>query len=102
LTGLCRLEQSDQLGDVIRERICGSVTSPQCPRSGLVRAGRAAEAEINAAGKERVKCAELFRNEERCWFGSMMPPAPTRMVDVFAAMCPMTTAVAALATLGIP
>ena len=32
------------------------------------------------------------------WFGSITPPAPTRMVDVAAATCPMTTEVAALAT----
>jgi hypothetical protein len=31
------------------------------------------------------------------WFGSMMPPAPTRMVCVPAAIWPMTTDVAALA-----
>ena len=31
------------------------------------------------------------------WFGSMMPPAPTRSVAVAAATCPIKTAVAALA-----
>ena len=31
------------------------------------------------------------------WLGSMIPPAPTRMVRVAAATAPMTTAVAALA-----
>ena len=31
------------------------------------------------------------------WLGSMMPPAPTRIVFVAAASWPMTTAVAALA-----
>ena len=31
------------------------------------------------------------------WFGSMMPPEPTRMVRVPPAMWPITTAVAALA-----
>jgi hypothetical protein len=36
------------------------------------------------------------------WFGSMMPPAPTRIVDVPPATCAMSTAVAALATLGMP
>ena len=35
------------------------------------------------------------------WFGSMIPPAPTRIVDVAAATCPMTTAVAALAMPGM-
>ena len=31
------------------------------------------------------------------WLGSMIPPAPTRMCVVAAAICPSTTAVAALA-----
>ena len=35
------------------------------------------------------------------WLGSMMPPAPTRIVAVAAATCPITTAVAALAIPGI-
>jgi hypothetical protein len=35
------------------------------------------------------------------WFGSMTPPAPTRMVDVPPATKPMTTDVAALATPGM-
>ena len=35
------------------------------------------------------------------WFGSMMPPAPTRMVEVPAATWPITTAVAALAMPGM-
>ena len=36
------------------------------------------------------------------WFGSMIPPAPTRIVDVPPATCPMTTEVAALAMPGMP
>ena len=36
------------------------------------------------------------------WLGSMIPPAPTRMVLVAAATCPMTTAVAALAIPAMP
>ena len=35
------------------------------------------------------------------WFGSMTPPAPTRMVSVPPAMCPITTEVAALAIPGM-
>ena len=35
------------------------------------------------------------------WFGSMMPPAPTRMVEVPPAMCAITTEVAALAMPGM-
>jgi len=36
------------------------------------------------------------------WLGSMMPPEPTRMDFVAAAICPMTTLVAALAMPRIP
>ena len=35
------------------------------------------------------------------WFGSITPPAPTRIFDVAAATCPITTAVAALAIPGM-
>ena len=35
------------------------------------------------------------------WFGSMMPPAPTRIVVVAAATCEMTREVAALAMPGM-
>ena len=35
------------------------------------------------------------------WLGNMMPPAPMRMVLVWAAICPINTAVAALAMPGI-
>jgi hypothetical protein len=36
------------------------------------------------------------------WFGSMMPPAPTRIVDVPAATWQIAIAVAALAIPGMP
>ena len=36
------------------------------------------------------------------WLGSMIPPAPTRMVEVAAPTCAITTAVAALAIPGMP
>ena len=39
-------------------------------------------------------CSAMTRGE---WFGSMMPPAPIRIVFVAAASWPMTTEVAALA-----
>ena len=44
-------------------------------------------------------CSAITSGE---WFGSMIPPAPTRMVDVAAATGPITTAVAALAMPGLP
>jgi hypothetical protein len=64
LTGRWRIEQCDQLGNVIRESICSSVTAPERARRDLVRARRAAEPEIDAAGEERFECAELLGNEE--------------------------------------
>ena len=39
-------------------------------------------------------CSAITMGE---WLGSMIPPAPTRIVDVPAARWPMTTDVAALA-----
>jgi hypothetical protein len=52
-------------------------------------------------GKERGQvpnCSAITSGE---WFGSMTPPAPTRMVFVPAATWPMTTEVAALAMPGM-
>jgi hypothetical protein len=43
-------------------------------------------------------CSAIASGE---WFGSMMPPAPTRMVDVPPATCAMTIEVAALAMPGM-
>jgi hypothetical protein len=44
-------------------------------------------------------CSAMTRGE---WLGSMMPPAPARMVEVPPAMCAITTEVAALAMPGMP
>ena len=52
-------------------------------------------------GKSDAKvpnCSAITSGE---WFGSMMPPAPTRIVEVPPATCPITTAVAALAMPGM-
>ena len=43
-------------------------------------------------------CSAMTSGE---WFGSITPPAPTRIVDVPPATKPMTTEVAALATPGM-
>ena len=43
-------------------------------------------------------CSAMTSGE---WFGSMIPPAPTLMVDVPPATCAITTDVAALATAGM-
>ena len=43
-------------------------------------------------------CSAMTSGE---WFGSMMPPAPIRMVRVPAATCASATAVAALAMPGM-
>jgi hypothetical protein len=43
-------------------------------------------------------CSAITRG---AWLGSMMPPAPTRIVFVAAATWPMTTDVAALAMPGM-
>ena len=36
-------------------------------------------------------CSAMVSGE---WFGSITPPAPSRMVEVCAAMCPISTLVA--------
>ena len=43
---------------------------------------------------ERSNCSAITSG---AWLGNMMPPDPTRMLEVPLAMCPITTAVAALA-----
>ena len=45
----------------------------------LVGAGRAAEAEIDAAGEQRASVPNCSAMTSGAWLGSMMPPAPTRM-----------------------
>jgi len=62
----CRFEIGLQLFDVLREIVgSGSNVAAQCAHGGLVRTGSAAEAEIDAAWKERGERAELLRDDER-------------------------------------
>jgi hypothetical protein len=70
-------------------------------RRARIGAGRAAETEVDAPGEQRFERAELFGDDQRRVLGSMMPPAPTRMVRVPPATCAITTAVAALAMPGM-
>ena len=53
-------------------------------------------------GKSEARVPNCSAITSGAWFGSMIPPAPTRMVEVPAATWPMTTAVAALAMPGMP
>ena len=57
-----------------RLRACGAA-----PRGRVVGARRAAEAEVDAAGKERSSVPNCSAISSGAWLGSMMPPAPTRM-----------------------
>jgi hypothetical protein len=43
-------------------------------------------------------CSAMVSGE---WFGSMMPPDPSRMLSVWAAMCPINTLVADDAIVGM-
>jgi hypothetical protein len=91
-------EQGLQLQHVLREALGrrGEV-APERAGGERISAGRPAKAKIDPPGIERLQSAELLGDEQRAWFGSMMPPEPTLMVVVAAATTPMTTAVAALA-----
>jgi hypothetical protein len=71
--------------------------APQRPCGELVGPGRTSEPEIDPPGIERGQRAELLGNDRGEWFGSMIPPDPTRIVLVPPATCPITTDVAALA-----
>ncbi|MGY4414170.1 hypothetical protein ACVWW4_005906 [Bradyrhizobium sp. LB7.1] len=72
--------------------------APQRPRRELVGARRAPEPEIDPSrierGQRAENCSAMISGE---WFGSMIPPEPTRIVLVPPATCPITTDVAALA-----
>jgi len=53
-------------------------------------------------GKSVARVPNCSAITSGAWLGSMMPPAPTRMLEVPAATWPMSTAVAALAMPGMP
>ena len=90
--------------DIAVERRWGRAVErpPHRPGSRLVSARRAAETKVDPArmqGGERPELLRhLFSGE---WLGSMIPPAPIRIVDVPAATWASATAVAALAMPGI-
>ncbi len=63
LPNLAGLEERDQLGDVVRERIDDGGIAAQRVRRDLIRARRATEAEIDATGKQRLQGAELFGDD---------------------------------------
>ena len=52
-------------------------------------------------GKSVASVPKASATISGAWFGSMIPPAPTRIVRVAAATCPIRTAVAALAIPGM-
>ena len=53
------------------------------------------------SGKSVASVPKASATISGAWFGSMIPPAPTRIVRVAAATWPITTAVAALAMPGM-
>ena len=57
-------EEGLQLEHVLREAVGRHRIATERPHGELVGAGRAAEAEIDAAGKERLKRAELLGDDE--------------------------------------
>ena len=79
----------------------GGEVAAQRLRRGLVGAGGAAEAEVDAAGEERGERAELLGDLERRVVGEHDPARADADVAVPAATWPSATAVAALAMPGI-
>ena len=53
------------------------------------------------SGKTVASVPKASATVSGAWFGSMMPPAPTRIRDVACATSPISTAVAALAMPGM-
>jgi hypothetical protein len=67
----------------------------------LIRSRCATEPEIDAPRNRRASVPKCSAMTSGAWLGSMIPPAPTRIRRVPAAMCAMTTDVAALAMPGM-
>ena len=67
-------------------------------RGGAVGARRAAEPEIDPAGKQRLQHLKRSATTSGAWLGSITPPEPTRMFLVTAAICPIIRSGAGLAT----
>ena len=77
LSRLGRAEIFHQLDDVVREGVDVHVqVSPQRHRRARVRARRAADPEVDAAGKERLQGAELLGDHQRGVVGQHDPARP--------------------------
>jgi hypothetical protein len=74
----------------------GVEIAPQGACGELIGARRATDAEMRP-GWSAANVPNCSATISGAWFGSMIPPAPTRMVEVPAATWAITTAVAALA-----
>ena len=96
MTRLYRFEIAQQFDDIGGKLIGVGVIAAQGPCRRLVRARGASQAEVDASSVPN--CSATCNG---AWLGSMIPPAPTRIVDVPLATWPMSTAVAALAMPGM-
>jgi hypothetical protein len=95
-------EVTEQFKHVPREGIWIAVQrAPQRARGRLVRARRTAEPQVDPAGKQGLKRAELLGHLQWRVVWEHDPPAPTRIEDVPAATWQSATEVAALAIPGM-
>jgi hypothetical protein len=69
---------------------------------GGIGARRAPDPQVDAAGVQRLQRVERSATCSGTWFGSMIPPEPTRIRSVAAATCPIRISGAELAMLGMP
>ena len=82
-------EERQQLGDLVRELLPGSTSRPRrstCAVSGSVPGARP-RARSMRPGYIASSVRKVSATLNAAWFGSMMPAAPTRIVEVFAATC---------------
>jgi hypothetical protein len=73
--------------------VANILPTPQRDRRNLIRSGRASDAKIDNASRVLKRSATM----SGAWFGSITPPAPTRMFAVTAAIWPIMISGAELA-----
>ena len=80
--------------------LADALTPPKRIRGCQIGAGSPARPEINATGIKRLETLKRSATIKSAWFGSIMPPEPTRMFWVTAAIWPIMMSGAELAIAG--
>jgi hypothetical protein len=94
--GVPQDELLQPLEEVVLRRI--ALPAPQSEGGDLVGPGRPADARSMRPGKSASSILKRSATASGAWFGSMTPPEPTRMRFVTAAIWPIITSGAGLAT----